>query len=684
MYNRKVVDEILNRQINNINIITFTITTCKRYDLFERTMNSFLENCTDIHLIDRWFCVDDNSSIEDREKMKHNYPFFDFYFKDISEKGHVKSMNIIREYITTPFIFHMEDDWEFFSKQNYISMCLDVLMQSHNIGQCLINKNYSELQTDKIIGGLKHTTQKGLTYFIHEHCCSDYDYKLFYTKHGSGSNCAYWKHFSFRPSLLKRVVYDNIGEFNSQAPHFEKEYSERYFKHGYVSCFLEDIYCNHIGKLTSETNNDKPNAYALNNEIQFSSNPTLESKQCNKPNFDTFVVNLDRRPDRYNTFKKNTQSVFLNYKRFSAVDGKTLQSTPDLQYLFRGNDYNMRRGIVGCALSHLQLFHNLANSTKDAYCVFEDDAVFTQNFQQKFDCLYNSLPENWDIVFLGHTERYTQQNNGLVKRNAYQALYFSYGGTFGYLISRKGAMKMIEFINRTGMTNAIDTMMQKSADILDVYYTEPRLVFSSCDNRDTDIQRDMTGIISSLPINPTLNYSFDRVIQTIPKKTNISIGEVYFISEALNDYRNPFDVVEGLTISTVLETVKRVFTTDMITTVYDFCIKPYNNLSFPYEKCSNVELFILYLKKFQNFKNLICSNSQITLIYVSKYKQYNPDLFTQLETFLQNYNKSLKIQVITDIKYPIEFQNETILQEKQVYDHCVYRFELINKIRSLI
>ena len=73
------VEHIVNNYIHSItiekplpklNLITLSITTCKRFDLFEKTMNSFLHCCKDLHLINRWLCVDDNSSDQDRLKMK--------------------------------------------------------------------------------------------------------------------------------------------------------------------------------------------------------------------------------------------------------------------------------------------------------------------------------------------------------------------------------------------------------------------------------------------------------------------------------------------------------------------------------------------------------------------------------------------------------------------------------------
>ena len=71
----------------------FSITTCKRFDLFEKTINSFIQCCKDVLLIDKWLCIDDNSSDTDREKMKctecNANPSF---YQNISEKYYCKKL----------------------------------------------------------------------------------------------------------------------------------------------------------------------------------------------------------------------------------------------------------------------------------------------------------------------------------------------------------------------------------------------------------------------------------------------------------------------------------------------------------------------------------------------------------------------------------------------------------------
>jgi len=520
-YNKEKIDGILKRTQKDFPLVTLTITTCKRFDLFEKTMNSII-NCVDIDEIDFWFCVDDNSSDEDRQKMKDLYPFFEFYFKDVSEKGHPQSMNIIRNYIKTPYVFHLEDDWKFFVKRNYIKDSIDIIESNKQIGQCLFNKNYAEIESDiDIKGGTYHTTNSGLRYFIHEYCRTQEETNNWKTKYGNCKSSFYWPHWSLRPSLSRTYIFKDIGEFNEQISHFEMDYAHKYANKGYVSAFFEGIYCLHTGRLTSERDDEtKLNAYKLNNEIQFYGKENVvkdvvkedvkdvvkeDVKDFCDMSFKTYIVNLDRRPDRWETFVKNAKDVeFLNYERFSAVDGKMIKNSSQLQQIFESNDYYMRRGMVGCLLSHVKIYTELINSEYDYFTVLEDDVEFTPDFKNKYDNIFTQVNKNWDLIFLGHHVRDTRRQQDelvkdkmpiLTKRDAYWSFLNSLGGTGGYIISKIGARKLLDFIDKNGgSSNGIDTLIQKSANELDIYYPIPHLIFTDCyrgdNNIDTDIQYD--------------------------------------------------------------------------------------------------------------------------------------------------------------------------------------------------
>jgi GR25 family glycosyltransferase involved in LPS biosynthesis len=591
-YNTENILKIKNQIPNKLQKITFSITTCKRFDLFEKTINSFINCCTDSYLIDKWICVDDNSSIEDQNKMKEQYPFFKFYFKKSSEKGHPQSMNIIKKLVTTPYLFHMEDDWQFYEKNNYIQNCLEIVNENSNYGQCLINKNYSEIPNhDNIKGGIMKLTHKGIRYYEHEHYPNQEDFNKKYGSHIQ--NCAYWPHFSFRPSLIKTHILYKLGDFNTIIGHFEMEYSNRYYNSGFKSVFLENIYCKHIGRLTSERHNKNiPNAYELNNESQFIDKNDNQKSEPIKLTIKTIIINLENRPDRFTEFTKNAPiSQFLKYNRFPAIYGKNLITTPQLLRIFDGNDYNMRCGLVGCALSHIKLYIDLVKDpTYNFYIILEDDITFTPDFDKK---LLHILPHmvnpniNIDMIYLGHHmfPKYRNDNiynketlPSLFKWSSQKSLQMSMGGTGGYIISKNGARKLLEFINKFGMTNGIDTVQQKSADLIDIYYTEPHLIFSECYLDDQN--------------KPNSDIQYDHYSLSIP--FNIRLEDEFKFYRELNN-----QIEELITFNDVLLIITKSLHTDKTNNVYYFKLTPFqihifNSISeVPLYDLNNKILFIV-------------------------------------------------------------------------------------------
>ena len=251
-----------NSTCNSTNIF-FSITTCKRYDLFSKTMNSFLINCKDISLINYFFCVDDNSSHEDRKNMITNYPFLKFYLKKEEEKGHLASMNIIwnkLKELKPKYWIHLEDDWLFIKPCNYIQKSIDFLEKQgrcKRIHQVLFNKNYAEVINNyDIVGG-----EKMGDFLLHIK-----DEPNLY-----GKNCAYWPHYSFRPSMCIAETIIKLGNYMSPNTFFEMDYALKYYNDGagYKSAFFNEITCIHIGKLTSDKSSNIPNAYVLNDIKQF-------------------------------------------------------------------------------------------------------------------------------------------------------------------------------------------------------------------------------------------------------------------------------------------------------------------------------------------------------------------------------------------------------------------------------
>ena len=247
---------------NKTPIVFLSMTTCKRFDLFTQTLNSILKTWNDKEKIDYWFIVDDNSSKSEKEEMKKLYPWVDYYFKDETEKGHAKSMHIIYnklQELKPKYWIHLEDDFLFFEHMNYIEKAIEGLdlMKEQNVKQICFNRSYAET--------IDH-------YNIQSHTIinDDFSYHI-YDEHKKPpySNCYYWPHYSFRPSLILTDAIFKIGNYDNEG-FIEMNYAKKWSETGFKTGFFNKITNIHIGRLTKDRfNKIEKNAYELNNTEQF-------------------------------------------------------------------------------------------------------------------------------------------------------------------------------------------------------------------------------------------------------------------------------------------------------------------------------------------------------------------------------------------------------------------------------
>lgn len=467
-----------------LSFVTFSITSCRRLDLFTKTMNCFLKNCLDKHLISRWICIDDNSSEEDRHTMKEKYPFFEFIFKNINQKGHPQSLQILTSMLNTPYLIHVEDDRALVDPRNYVLDMIDILDSDHEIGQVCFNHNYMETVDNEIKGGFLKKTPNNVFYYVHEYCVTDDEKAKFFERHGYVANCNYYPHFSLSPSMIKTKIFENLA-FQIEKS-FEFMFGLRYVDQGYKTAFLPGYHIRHIGRLTSEINViDKVNAYDL-----------LETEQFQeKTKYKYFVINLDRRPDRYEKIKQQVNDGYLpsDIIRISACDGNQLIVNPRLRSFCRNNNFHMRPGVIGCALSHLKLYQKLLEDDEvHGYVVFEDDIVSNESFQKRMKRAITILENKTrpDIIYFITTPGPNPTwDYGIVKKESRAEINkFSIGGTGCYYISKHGAKTVIDFVEQHTLDEAIDAILFKQASNLNMYFVIPCIIDQ--ETADTDIQND--------------------------------------------------------------------------------------------------------------------------------------------------------------------------------------------------
>ena len=91
---------------------TVALTSCGRFDLLRRTVESFLR-FADIPPV-KFIVVEDSGDDKVRDVLAEiDFPF-QIIINSPPRQGQAKSIDAAYSRITTPFIFHCEDDWEFF------------------------------------------------------------------------------------------------------------------------------------------------------------------------------------------------------------------------------------------------------------------------------------------------------------------------------------------------------------------------------------------------------------------------------------------------------------------------------------------------------------------------------------------------------------------------------------------
>jgi GR25 family glycosyltransferase involved in LPS biosynthesis len=165
------------------------------------------------------------------------------------------------------------------------------------------------------------------------------------------------------------------------------------------------------------------------------------------------VINLDRRTDRMEKLDPQLKELGIKYERFSAVDAKQLNIDP----------------IVAGLKSHLQVIKN--NSGKRVL-VLEDDAYFVEGFNEKFDKVMQTLPEDWDIFYLGALVPKDVGQINIVNRH--WGLQVLTTGTQAYCINPS---RLEYFISKLEDYNYyIDIGLRDFAKGLKAYITQPNLV----------------------------------------------------------------------------------------------------------------------------------------------------------------------------------------------------------------
>jgi len=204
-----------------------------------------------------------------------------------------------------------------------------------------------------------------------------------------------------------------------------------------------------------------------------------------RSDFDCYVINLDKNENRLQKFTSNYVSSGLKnepFVRIKAIYGKEINYK---DYISDKVEIKMTPGMVGCFLSHLQLYDTILKCNKEYALVFEDDANIAKDLNlSMISSMFDSIPEDWDIILIGYD--ISNPIHKYEKFDGYLRMY-NFWGTHAYFIKKTAAAKLLNLV-KTPFTNQIDHVMGDlcKKGMLNVYGIPNCLVFQ--DSRYTDVQ----------------------------------------------------------------------------------------------------------------------------------------------------------------------------------------------------
>jgi GT2 family glycosyltransferase len=212
--------------------ITVCLTSCNRFDLLSKTLDSFFE--VNSYPIEKIIITEDSTNIDMKNNILNKYGDKVELIFNVVNLGIYRSIDNMYNLVDTEYIFHCEDDWSFSYNINFMQESIDILEERKDIHRVCIR---NDLQPDYIEPNHQFTS----TYV---------EFNLLKNPH-----CGIWCGFSNNPGLRRKSDYtqmfpNGLSEFilpNQAALYTEINCNNHAARLGYRAALLKDRVCTHIG-----------------------------------------------------------------------------------------------------------------------------------------------------------------------------------------------------------------------------------------------------------------------------------------------------------------------------------------------------------------------------------------------------------------------------------------------------
>lgn len=218
--------------------VTVVLTSCGRLDLLSKTIKSFNEYNT--YPISKFIIIDDSGDESIHEEADKLLPalleqYDHFVIFNNKRQGQIKSIDDAYSLVKTPYVFHLEDDWEFY-KHSFIEHSFKLMDDDPNLITVWL-RELDDTMNNPIEG----------------ECHSNSNLKYYYVKNNKG-----WSGYCFNPGLRRYSDYKTIAPFRNIVPKHlvdipksvleaELIISKKYGELGFKAAIFNQGYVKHIG-----------------------------------------------------------------------------------------------------------------------------------------------------------------------------------------------------------------------------------------------------------------------------------------------------------------------------------------------------------------------------------------------------------------------------------------------------
>jgi len=181
----------------------------------------------------------------------------------------------------------------------------------------------------------------------------------------------------------------------------------------------------------------------------------------------TYLVSLERDKERRENLYKG-----ITPREYYSVDGSKLLNHDDLAKNGILENKNLKKGEIGCYMSHYNILDKIKNYNDQYSLILEDDVFIDINKEKShLEHIINNTPADWEIIFIGynHYGEVEPKHQVILGNSSIKKVNLVFG-TQSYLIKNSAIQQKLK--NLYPIKEPIDIALPK---IFTSYIVDPKI-----------------------------------------------------------------------------------------------------------------------------------------------------------------------------------------------------------------